>query len=223
MIRLEKVNKKYHLEAETLHVLKDVTFEIEKGDFVAIMGESGSGKSTLINIVGLLDNKYTGSYLLDGVEIREKSDDELSMLRNRSVGVIFQQFQLIQNYTIMENTQLPLLYRGMSYEESRVLSSQALEQVGISEKEGKYPRQLSGGQQQRAAIARAIVTKPKFIIADEPTGALDSHTSGEIINLFHRLNQEFKITIIMVTHDPSMTKFCNKKFLMRDGDLKKVM
>jgi putative ABC transport system ATP-binding protein len=211
------------LEAETLHVLKDVTFEIEKGDFVAIMGESGSGKSTLINIVGLLDNKYTGSYLLDGVEIREKSDDELSMLRNRSVGVIFQQFQLIQNYTIMENTQLPLLYRGMSYEESRVLSSQALEQVGISEKEGKYPRQLSGGQQQRAAIARAIVTKPKFIIADEPTGALDSHTSGEIINLFHRLNQEFKITIIMVTHDPSMTKFCNKKFLMRDGDLKKVM
>lgn len=222
MIKLEKVNKEYRLEAETLHVLKDVTLDIDEGDFVAIMGPSGSGKSTLVNIIGLLDGKYSGSYMLNDIEIKTQNDDQLSALRNKSVGFIFQQFQLIHNYTILENIQLPLLYRGMSYEEAKVLSLEALEQVGIPMKQEKYPRQLSGGQQQRAAIARAIVTKPKFIIADEPTGALDSNTSNEIINLFDALNRDLNITIMMVTHDVNVTRFCNKKYLMHDGYLKKA-
>lgn len=219
LIRMSNLNKIYRMGENTLHALKDVNMEIDKGDFVAIMGESGSGKSTLINITGFLDKDFSGDYIFNNEKIVKMSDNQLSRLRNSYVGFIFQRFQLIQNYTILENVQLPLLYRGMGFQESEEMVMKALERVGIQTQAKKHPRQLSGGQQQRAAIARSIVGNPKFIIADEPTGALDSQTSAEIIELFRGLNQDLGITIIMVTHDPNVTKYCNRRFTMQDGVL----
>lgn len=220
MIDLIKINKFYNSGENKLHVLKNVSLNINSGDFVAIMGESGSGKSTLINILGFLDKKFTGIYKFENVEVGKFTDNKLSDLRNKSVGFIFQQFQLIQNYTIAENVELPLLYQGKSYKYSREKALEALDLVGIKNQADKRPKQLSGGQQQRAAIARAIVHNPKFIIADEPTGALDSETSKEIMALFNELNQKLKITIIMVTHDKNITHNCNRKYFMLDGVLK---
>ena len=205
MIDLIKINKFYISGENKLHVLKNVSLDINSGDFVAIMGESGSGKSTLINILGFLDKNFTGIYRFENVEISKFSDNKLSDLRNKSVGFIFQQFQLIQTYTIAENVELPLLYQGKSYKYAREKALKALDLVGIKNQADKKPKQLSGGQQQRAAIARAIVHNPKFIIADEPTGALDSETSKEIMTLFDELNKKLKITIIMVTHDKNIT------------------
>lgn len=216
MIDLIKINKFYNSGENKLHVLKDVSLDINSGDFVAIMGESGSGKSTLINILGFLDKNFTGIYKFENVEISKFSDNKLSDLRNKSVGFIFQQFQLIQNYTIAENVELPLLYQGKSYKYAREKALEALDLVGIKNQADKRPKQLSGGQQQRAAIARAIVHNP----ADEPTGALDSETSKEIMALFNELNQKLKITIIMVTHDKNITHNCNRKYFMLDGVLK---
>ena len=220
MIDLIKINKFYNSGENKLHVLKNVSLNINSGDFVAIMGESGSGKSTLINILGFLDKKFTGIYKFENVEVGKFTDNKLSDLRNKSVGFIFQQFQLIQNYNIAENVELPLLYQGKSYKYSREKALEALDLVGIKNQADKRPKQLSGGQQQRAAIARAIVHNPKFIIADEPTGALDSETSKEIMALFNELNQKLKITIIMVTHDKNITHNCNRKYFMLDGVLK---
>ncbi|BAG08472.1 ABC transporter ATP-binding protein [Finegoldia magna] len=219
MIDLIKINKFYNSGENQLHVLKNVSLDINSGDFVAIMGESGSGKSTLINILGFLDKNFTGIYRFENVEISKFSDNKLSDLRNKSVGFIFQQFQLIQNYTIAENVELPLLYQGKSYKYAREKALKALDLVGIKNQADKKPKQLSGGQQQRAAIARAIVHNPKFIIADEPTGALDSETSKEIMTLFDELNKKLKITIIMVTHDKNITHNCNRKYFMLDGVL----
>ncbi|MFR9275259.1 ABC transporter ATP-binding protein [Finegoldia magna] len=219
MIDLIKINKFYNSGENKLHVLKNVSLDINSGDFVAIMGESGSGKSTLINILGFLDKNFTGIYRFGNVEISKFSDNKLSDLRNKSVGFIFQQFQLIQNYTIAENVELPLLYQGKSYKYAREKALKALDLVGIKNQADKKPKQLSGGQQQRAAIARAIVHNPKFIIADEPTGALDSETSKEIMTLFYELNKKLKITIIMVTHDKNITHNCNRKYFMLDGVL----
>lgn len=219
MIDLSKINKFYNSGENQLHVLKNVSLDINSGDFVAIMGESGSGKSTLINILGFLDKNFTGIYKFENVEISKFSDNKLSNLRNKSVGFIFQQFQLIQNYTIAENVELPLLYQGKSYKYAREKALKALDLVGIKNQADKKPKQLSGGQQQRAAIARAIVHNPKFIIADEPTGALDSETSKEIMTLFDELNKKLKITIIMVTHDKNITHNCNRKYFMLDGVL----
>lgn len=219
MIDLIKINKFYNSGENQLHVLKNVSLDINSGDFVAIMGESGSGKSTLINILGFLDKNFTGIYRFENVEISKFSDNKLSDLRNKSVGFIFQQFQLIQTYTIAENVELPLLYQGKSYKYAREKALEALDLVGIKNQADKKPKQLSGGQQQRAAIARAIVHNPKFIIADEPTGALDSETSQEIMTLFNELNKKLKITIIMVTHDKNITHNCNRKYFMLDGVL----
>ena len=219
MIDLIKINKFYNSGENKLHVLKNVSLDINSGDFVAIMGESGSGKSTLINILGFLDKNFTGIYRFENVEISKFSDNKLSDLRNKSVGFIFQQFQLIQTYTIAENVELPLLYQGKSYKYAREKALKALDLVGIKNQADKKPKQLSGGQQQRAAIARAIVHNPKFIIADEPTGALDSETSKEIMTLFYELNKKLKITIIMVTHDKNITHNCNRKYFMLDGVL----
>lgn len=219
MIDLIKINKFYNSGENQLHVLKNVSLDINSGDFVAIMGESGSGKSTLINILGFLDKNFTGIYRFENVEISKFSDNKLSDLRNKSVGFIFQQFQLIQTYTIAENVELPLLYQGKSYKYAREKALKALDLVGIKNQADKKPKQLSGGQQQRAAIARAIVHNPKFIIADEPTGALDSETSKEIMTLFNELNKKLKITIIMVTHDKNITHNCNRKYFMLDGVL----
>lgn len=219
MIKIDKINKTYISGEEKLHVLKDVSFDVKEGEFVGIMGESGSGKSTLMNIIGFMDNKYQGEYIFNDKSIRKLNDDRLSKIRNKSVGFVFQNFNLIDNYTVRENIELPLLYAGHSRKNTREVVLEALESVGIPEKIDKYPTQLSGGQKQRVAIARAIVHRPKFILADEPTGALDSVTSKEIMDIFARLNRENKTTVIMVTHDRSLASYCSKVLFMVDGNL----
>ncbi|QQK07347.1 ABC transporter ATP-binding protein [Miniphocaeibacter halophilus] len=219
MIEVRKVNKTYITGEEKLHVLKDVSFEVHEGEFVGIMGESGSGKSTLMNIIGFMDNKYEGEYLFDGKLTKNENDDKLSHIRNRAVGFVFQNFNLIDNYTVRENVELPLLYAGLTPRKTKKIVLEALESVGIPEKIDKYPTQLSGGQKQRVAIARAIVHNPKFILADEPTGALDSATSREIMEIFKKLNIENKTTVVMVTHDRSLASYCSKVLFMVDGNL----
>lgn len=171
---------------------------------VAIMGPSGSGKSTLINLLGFIDRKFEGTYLFEGESLVASSDDRLSKVRNQTVGFVFQNFSLIENNTVYENVELPLLYGGYSFSQTKEKVMAALKIVGLEGKEDKYPKQLSGGQQQRVAIARSIINNPKFIIADEPTGALDTHTSEEIMKLFEELNQQDGATIILVTHDPGV-------------------
>ncbi|WP_300408556.1 ABC transporter ATP-binding protein [Lagierella sp.] len=223
MIQVKKVNKVYRAGEEKLHVLKDVSFTVERGEFVGIMGESGSGKSTLMNIIGFIDRKFTGDYFFNGKSIRKLDDDEMSHLRNKSVGFVFQNFNLIDNYTVRENVELPLLYAGHSPKGIRSKVEAALDAVGILNKIEKYPTQLSGGQKQRVAIARAIVHKPDFLLADEPTGALDSVTSIEIMDIFKRLNSENNTTVIMVTHDRSLKTYCSKVLFMLDGDLEERM
>ncbi|MGG5340868.1 ABC transporter ATP-binding protein [Enterococcus sp. AZ192] len=217
MIKLEHINKYYSLEEEQLHVLKDINFEINEKEFVAVMGPSGSGKSTLINLIGFIDKKFEGKYLFEGKEITDFSDKDLSAIRNRSVGFVFQNFSLIENNTVFENIELPLLYNGSAYENTKERVQEVLEKVGLPDKGNKYPKQLSGGQQQRVAIARAIVNSPKFIIADEPTGALDSKTSEDIMQLFQELNRKEGATIILVTHNPEMVFYCNRLIRVKDG------
>jgi len=222
MISLQNINKFYRTGEEQLHVLKQLNLEINAGEFTAIMGPSGSGKSTLINVIGFIDRQFDGSYLFEGKKLHDRSDDEISRLRNQSVGFVFQNFSLIENNTIYENVELPLLYSGFSFKETAKQVMSVLEKVGIADKATKYPQQLSGGQQQRVAIARAIVNQPKFIIADEPTGALDSVTSKEIIKLFHSLNQFDQTTIILVTHNIETTKHCHRLINLLDGKITSV-
>lgn len=202
---------------EKLHVLKDFSLEIDSGEFVAIMGPSGSGKSTLINLLGFIDSKYLGEYLYEGESLDIKDDNRLSQIRNEMVGFVFQNFSLIETNTVLENVELPLLYRGMSKRAARPIVMEYLEKVRIAEKWDKLPNQLSGGQQQRVAIARALINKPKFIIADEPTGALDFTTSTEIMDLFRDVNEEEQVTIILVTHDDDMAKYANRVIRIFDG------
>lgn len=217
MIKLEQINKYYSLEEGQLHVLKNINFEIKEKEFVAVMGPSGSGKSTLINLIGFIDKKFEGTYLFEDKEITDFSDKELSAIRNRSVGFVFQNFSLIENNTVFENIELPLLYNGSAYEDSKKRVQEVLRKVGLADKGNKYPKQLSGGQQQRVAIARAIVNSPKFIIADEPTGALDSKTSEDIMQLFQDLNKNEGVTIILVTHNPDMVSYCDRLIRVKDG------
>ncbi|MGX7243444.1 ABC transporter ATP-binding protein [Enterococcus quebecensis] len=217
MIKLENINKYYSLEEEKLHVLKNINFEIKEKEFVAVMGPSGSGKSTLINLIGFIDKKFEGKYLFEGKEITDFSDKELSAIRNKSVGFVFQNFSLIENNTVFENIELPLLYNGSVYTNTKERVHDVLEKVGLADKGNKYPKQLSGGQQQRIAIARAIVNSPRFIIADEPTGALDSNTSEDIMQLFQDLNRQEGVTIILVTHNPEMVSYCDRLIRVKDG------
>ncbi|NLB23023.1 MAG: ABC transporter ATP-binding protein [Clostridium sp.] len=217
MIKLNNINKYYTMGEEKLHVLKDFSLEIDSGEFVAIMGPSGSGKSTLINLLGFIDSKYLGEYLYEGESLDIKDDNRLSQIRNEMVGFVFQNFSLIETNTVLENVELPLLYRGMSKRAARPIVMEYLEKVGIAEKWDKLPNQLSGGQQQRVAIARALINKPKFIIADEPTGALDFTTSTEIMDLFRDVNEEEQVTIILVTHDDDMAKYANRVIRIFDG------
>lgn len=219
MIKLEQINKYYSLEEGQLHVLKNINFEIKEKEFVAVMGPSGSGKSTLINLIGFIDKKFEGTYLFEDKEITDFSDKELSAIRNRSVGFVFQNFSLIENNTVFENIELPLLYNGSAYEDSKKRVQEVLGKVGLADKGNKYPKQLSGGQQQRVAIARAIVNSPKFIIADEPTGALDSKTSEDIMQLFQDLNKNEGVTIILVTHNPDMVSYCDRLIRVKDGSI----
>lgn len=217
MIDLIGINKYYKNAEETLHVLKDVNLHVSQGEMVAIMGPSGSGKSTLINLLGFIDRKFEGTYLFEGESLVASSDDRLSKVRNQTVGFVFQNFSLIENNTVYENVELPLLYGGYSFSQTKEKVMAALKIVGLEGKEDKYPKQLSGGQQQRVAIALSIINNPKFIIADEPTGALDTHTSEEIMKLFEELNQQDGATIILVTHDPEVVPYCHRLIRIRDG------
>ena len=201
MIELKKINRHFKNGDETNHILKDIDIHIDEGEFIAIMGPSGSGKSTLINILGFIDRGYEGDYLFNGDNYKKASDNRLATIRNLTVGFVFQNFKLIQNNTILENVSIPLIYNGMSSKDRKAKVLKGLEDVGLHQKEDLLPNKLSGGQQQRVAIARAIINEPKFIIADEPTGALDSKTSKDIMDLFVSLNKEKGTTMIMVTHD----------------------
>lgn len=217
MIELKNINKYYRTGDEILHVLKDFSLTINEGEFVAVMGPSGSGKSTLINLLGFIDSKYEGEYLYNGKAQDIKNDDNLSRIRNEMVGFVFQNFSLIETNTVLENVELPLLYKGYSSKTAEKIVMDFLRKVGIEEKRDKLPKQLSGGQQQRVAIARAMVNSPKFIIADEPTGALDFNTSTEIMKLFQTLNKEENVTIILVTHDQTMANYADRIIRIFDG------
>lgn len=217
MINLVNVNRHFKNGEETNHILKDINISIDTGEFIAIMGPSGSGKSTLINILGFIDRGYTGQYLFNDENYQNVSDNKLAFVRNKTVGFVFQNFKLIQNNTIMENVSIPLLYSGMSSRERKQRVESVLIDVNIEDKKSLVPKKLSGGQQQRVAIARSIVNKPKFIIADEPTGALDSQTSKDIMDLFIRLNREQNTTMIIVTHDRKVAEQADRVIHILDG------
>lgn len=220
MIELKKINRHFKNGDETNHILKDIDIHIDEGEFIAIMGPSGSGKSTLINILGFIDRGYEGDYLFNGDNYKKASDNRLATIRNLTVGFVFQNFKLIQNNTILENVSIPLIYNGMSSKDRKAKVLKGLEDVGLHQKEDLLPNKLSGGQQQRVAIARAIINEPKFIIADEPTGALDSKTSKDIMDLFVSLNKEKGTTMIMVTHDREVANKANRIIHILDGRVK---
>ena len=216
LIQLHQIKKVYTLGEKRIEVLKGIDLEVEKGEFLAIMGVSGSGKSTLLNIIGLMDRPTAGEYILMGERIEHLDDDRLSEFRNAYIGFVFQQFHLIEYLTVLENVLLPMLYshKHISHPQKRAL--QLLEKVGLADCARKKPTQLSGGEQQRVAIARALINEPEIILADEPTGQLDTKTALEIMDIFRQLHAEGK-TIIMVTHDPEMAAKASRVVRIRDG------
>ncbi|RIN12638.1 ABC transporter ATP-binding protein [Staphylococcus warneri] len=217
MIELVDINRHFKNGDEENHILKDIHINIKEGEFIAIMGPSGSGKSTLINILGFIDRGYEGDYLFNGENYKKSSDNQLAEIRNKTVGFVFQNFKLIQNNTILENVSIPLVYAELGSQARKDRVRKTLHDVGLYDKENLVPNKLSGGQQQRVAIARAIVNQPKFIIADEPTGALDSKTSKDIIDLFIKLNKEHNTTIILVTHDRKVADKADRIIHILDG------
>ena len=217
MIELVDINRHFKNGDEQNHILKDINININEGEFIAIMGPSGSGKSTLINILGFIDRGYEGDYLFNRKNYQESSDNQLADIRNKTVCFVFQNFKLIQNNTILENVSIPLVYAGLDTQERKSRVTRTLHNVGLFDKENLVPNKLSGGQQQRVAIARAIINQPKFIIADEPTGALDSKTSKDIIELFIQLNKEHNTTIILVTHDRKVAEQADRIIQILDG------
>lgn len=217
LVELRGIGKRYGHGEAAFEALKGVDFTIEQGDFVAVMGPSGSGKSTCMNIIGALDTPTYGEYLFQGVHVESLSRDERSLLRRQYFGFVFQGFNLLARTTALENVELPLLYRGIEAQERHRLARAALDRVGLLPWEHHTPAELSGGQQQRVAIARAIVSKPLLLLADEPTGSLDSHRSVEIMQLLQALNEEDGITIGLVTHEPEMAKFAKRIVVFRDG------
>ena len=220
MIHLQDINKTY-FGAQPLHVLKGITLDIEAGEFVSIMGASGSGKSTLLNILGILDNYDTGEYWLDGTLIKNLSERKAAEYRNRMIGFIFQSFNLIGFKTAVENVELPLFYQGVSRRKRHQMALEYLERLGLLDWATHYPNELSGGQRQRVAIARALITQPRIILADEPTGALDSKTSVEVMQLLKELNEQDHMTEIIVTHDPNVAHQTKRIIRIVDGVIKK--
>ncbi len=217
MIRLEHVNKYYGQGATRFHVLHDINLQVAAGELMAIIGESGSGKSTLINIIGFLDDDFEGNYFYNDQAIHDYTRADFAKLRNQHVGFVFQNFKLIRDISIAENVILPLLYAGVGRRQAKKTAARVLSRVGLGGYDNKLPTELSGGQQQRVSIARAIIANPDFLIADEPTGALDTKTSQEIMDLFKQLNQTQHTTIIMVTHDPRVAEQCERVVKIIDG------
>ena len=218
LIQIKKINKYYINGENKLHALKGIDFHIRKGEFVSIMGSSGSGKSTMMNILGCLDREFEGEYILDGISIREIPEKNLCKVRNQKIGFVFQSFHLLPKLTALENVELPLVYAGIPKKEREVKAKKMLEIVGLETRMDHRPNELSGGQRQRVAIARALVNDPAIILADEPTGNLDSQSEIEIMNFFQSLHQKGK-TIVVVTHEPEVAKYTKRVLHFRDGKL----
>jgi putative ABC transport system ATP-binding protein len=217
VIRLERVHKIYPMGDFEVHALRGVSLEIRRGEFVAIMGPSGSGKSTMMNIIGCLDHPTRGLYFLDGVDVSTVDKSGLADIRNKNVGFVFQSFNLVPRTSALENVELPLIYAGVSGGERLRRAREALTVVGLTGRELNMPNQLSGGQQQRVALARALVNNPSIVLADEPTGALDTRTSVEVMEIFQRLNRERSLTLIIVTHEPDIAQYADRIIQFRDG------
>ena len=218
IIRLEHIFKTYGAGDIQVNALSDVNLSVEAGEYCAIMGPSGSGKSTAMNVIGCLDRPTSGAYYLDGLDVSTIDDGELAKIRNRNLGFVFQQFHLLPQLSALENVMLPMVYAGVPNAERKQRAAEALTRVGLANRMGNRPNQLSGGQQQRVAIARAIVNRPVVLLADEPTGALDSHTTQEVMNIFAELNAS-GITVVMVTHEPEVARLTRRVVWFRDGQV----
>ena len=221
LIQLRDVSKIYQVGGEIVYALNHATIDIRDGEYVSIVGPSGSGKSTMMNIIGCLDTADEGEYILDGISVRDYTESELTGIRSRKIGFIFQNFNLLPRLTAEENVELPLIYQGIRAKERQVRVREALEQVGLTHRRNHKPSQLSGGQQQRVAIARALVTNPSLFLADEPTGNLDSRTGEEIMGLFHELHERGN-TIVLITHDSQVAKEADRSIRIRDGKVREV-
>lgn len=216
MIRIENLNKIYKTGSVEVHALKDVNIEVAYGEFVAVMGHSGSGKSTLMNILGCLDRPTSGKYFLDGIDIDKQSPDELSLIRNKKIGFVFQAFNLIPRTNVLRNVELPMIYAKVKSKQRREKALELLDKVGLSDRVNHMPNELSGSQKQRVAIARALANNPPIILADEPTGNLDTNASEEIMKIFKNLNRE-GTSIIVVTHEPEVAKYADRIIVFKDG------
>ena len=216
MISIKNLHKSYQMGSSSLHVLKGIDFEVEEGELVAIMGSSGSGKSSLLNILGMLDTADEGDYILDGVEIKDLNETKAAKYRNKFLGFVFQSFNLINYKNAAENVSLPLYYQGVSRKERQQVALEYLDRVGLKEWATHLPSELSGGQKQRVAIARAMASQPKVLLADEPTGALDTKTSYEVMDLIQQINDEGN-TILVVTHEPDIAQMCKRIVMLKDG------